>query len=83
MFVFDRLTGEPIYPIEEIPVKSSGLDGEKSWPTQPLPTHIPPFSRQEFSKALINDMFPTARAMLAWTPNQKDKILKKSVKEVC
>ena len=82
LFVFDRLTGDPIYPIEEIPVKSSGLDGEKSWPTQPLPTHIPPFARQEFSKDLINDMFPTARAMLAWTPNQKDKILKKTVKEV-
>ncbi len=82
LFVFDRLTGDPIYPIEEIPVNFSDLDGEKSWPTQPLPTHIPPFARQEFSKDLINDMFPTARAMLAWTPNQKDKILEKTVKEV-
>ena len=82
LFVFDRLTGEPIYPIEEIPVKSAKLDGEKSWPTQPLPTHIPPFARQEFSKDLINDMFPDAKAMLAWTPTQKDKILDKTIKQV-
>ncbi len=82
VFVFDRLTGNPIYPIEELPVRPSELEGEKAWSSQPLPTHIPPFARQEFSKDLINDMFPNAKAMLAWTPTQKDKILDKTIEEV-
>ncbi len=41
LFVFDRLTGEPIYPIEERPVPQSGIDGEKLSPTQPFST-LPP-----------------------------------------
>jgi len=45
LFVLDRVTGEPIYPIEEIEVKPSLLKGEKSSPTQPWPTVYPAFSR--------------------------------------
>ena len=82
VYVFERMTGNPLFPVEEIPVSPSELEGEKAWPTQPLPTHIPPFARQEFSKDLINDMFPGAKAMLAWTPIQKDKILNKTITEV-
>ena len=82
VYVFERMTGNPLFPVEEIPVSPSELEGEKAWPTQPLPTYIPPFARQEFSKDLINDMFPGAKAMLAWTPTQKDKILNKTITEV-
>ena len=46
VFVFDRETGEPLFPIEEVPVPASDLDGEAAWPTQPLPTQPAPFARQ-------------------------------------
>lgn len=44
VFLFHRETGEPLFPIEERPVPSSDLAGEKAWPTQPFPTRPPPFS---------------------------------------
>ena len=53
LFVLDRLTGEPIYPIEEIEVPASTVEGESAWPTQPVPTVYPPFSRTELT---INDL---------------------------
>ena len=62
VFVFDRLTGEPIFPIEEQPMPPSDLEGEEAWPTQPIPTHIPPFARQVFTEALVSDLFPNAKA---------------------
>ena len=37
LYVFDRVTGEPIWPIEERPVPASDMPGEKAWPTQPIP----------------------------------------------
>ena len=46
MFVFNRVTGEPIWPIEEQPVPPSDMPGEQAWPTQPVPTVLPPFTRQ-------------------------------------
>jgi len=82
VFVFDRKTGEHIFPVEEFPFPSSELENEESWPTQPLPTKIPPFARQEFTRDMINDMFPNSKALLAWTPNQKEKVLDKTLKEV-
>ncbi len=50
LFVFDRITGEPIYPIKEKKVPSSKLFGEFAWPTQPVPTVYPPFSRISLSE---------------------------------
>ncbi len=82
VFVFDRKTGEHIFPVEEFPFPLSELEDEESWPTQPLPTKIPPFARQEFTKDMINDMFPNSKALLAWTPNQKEKVSNKTIKEV-
>ncbi|MDQ8203798.1 PQQ-binding-like beta-propeller repeat protein [Pelagicoccus sp. SDUM812003] len=58
VFVFHRETGEPLYPIEEIPVPWSDLAGEQAWPTQPLPTKPEPFARQVFSYDLITDVSP-------------------------
>ena len=45
LYVFDRVTGEPVWPIEERPVQQSDVPGEKTSPTQPFPTKPPPFSR--------------------------------------
>ena len=58
LFVFNRDTGEPIWPIEERPVPQSDVPGEESWPTQPFPTAPPPFARQSFTVDDINPYLP-------------------------
>jgi len=45
LFVFNRVTGEPLWPIEERPAPKSDVPGEEAWPTQPFPTKPPPISR--------------------------------------
>ena len=54
LYVFDRVTGEPLWPIEERPVPKSDVPGEESWPTQPFPTKPPPFARLTFSLDDVN-----------------------------
>jgi quinoprotein glucose dehydrogenase len=54
MFVFDRVNGKPIFPIEEKPFPASSMPGEKAWPTQPIPTAVPAFTRHEVTKDMIN-----------------------------
>jgi glucose dehydrogenase len=54
VYVFNRVTGAPLWPIEERPVPQSDTPGEMSWPTQPFPTAPPPFARQSFTAADIN-----------------------------
>ena len=54
LYVFDRVTGEPIWPIEERPVPQTDLPGEQTWPTQPYPTNPPPFAKQSFGVEDIN-----------------------------
>ncbi len=54
VYVFDRTNGKPIWPIEERPVPKSDVPGEESWPTQPFPTHVPPFARQKFTTDMVN-----------------------------
>lgn len=51
LFVFDRVTGQPLWPIEERPVPQSDLVGEQAWPTQPFPTKPPPLMRQTYTEA--------------------------------
>ena len=46
LFVLDRDTGEPLFPVEEVPYPASDLQGEYTSPTQPMPTAPPPFTRQ-------------------------------------
>ncbi|NBA88213.1 PQQ-binding-like beta-propeller repeat protein [Emticicia sp. CRIBPO] len=46
VFVFDRVTGKPLFPIKEMPAPKSALPGEQAWPTQPLPVLPAPFARQ-------------------------------------
>jgi quinoprotein glucose dehydrogenase len=60
VFVFNRETGEPIWPIEERPVPQSDVPGEQAWPTQPFPTAPPPFARQSFTVKDINPFLPEA-----------------------
>ncbi|WP_241684808.1 outer membrane protein assembly factor BamB family protein [Cyclobacterium xiamenense] len=62
VFVFDRATGEPIYPIEEVPVPPSSLEGEEVWDSQPLPLVPPPFSRQVFTEEEVTNISPEAEA---------------------
>ena len=54
LYVFNRETGEPIWPIEERPVPKSEMPGEQSWPTQPFPTKPAPFAKQHFTLDDIN-----------------------------
>jgi len=64
LFVFDRVTGEPLWPIEERPVPKSDVPGEESWPTQPFPTKPPPFARQSFTEKDINPYLPEAEQQM-------------------
>ena len=54
LFVFNRLTGEPLWPIEEKPVPQSDVMGEWSSPTQPFQTQLKPYARQTFTEKDIN-----------------------------
>ncbi len=60
VFVLDRRTGKPIWPIEERPVPASDVPGEQASPTQPFPTWPKPFARQSFTEADINPYIPEA-----------------------
>ena len=50
LYVFDRVSGKPLWPIEERPVPQSDMPGEETWPTQPFPTFPQPFARQSFTE---------------------------------
>ncbi len=60
LFVFERETGRPIWPIEERPVPQSDIPGEAASPTQPFPTRPPAFARQSFTEKDINPYLPAA-----------------------
>ena len=62
VYVFDRLTGEPVWPIEERPVPAGTVPGEWYAPTQPFPTKPPPFERQGFPVDELIDFTPELRA---------------------
>ncbi|GAB3886153.1 outer membrane protein assembly factor BamB family protein [Spirosoma agri] len=54
VYVFDRVTGKPLFPIKEVPVPKSDIPGEVTWPTQPVPQKPAPFARQTMTEADIN-----------------------------
>ena len=62
LYVFDRVTGEPVWPIEERPVPPSTVPGERSWPTQPFPTKPPAFDRHGLTEDDLIDFTPELRA---------------------
>jgi quinoprotein glucose dehydrogenase len=60
VFLFDRVSGEPLFPIEERPVPPSDLRGEHAWPTQPIPVEPAPFARQSMTEADLTELNPAA-----------------------
>ena len=85
LYVFDRVTGKPIWPIVERPVPKSTMPGEQAWPTQPFPTVLPPFARQSFTaddvdpyiadpaeRKKIRDQILASRNLGLYTPASTD-----------
>ena len=62
LYLFNRVTGEPIFPIEERPVPQSDVPGEKTSPTQPFPTKPPPYDHQGVTLDNLIDFTPELRA---------------------
>ena len=60
IFLLDRETGAPLFPIEETPVAASKMPDEQSWPTQPIPSKPLPLCRQKFDENTITDISPEA-----------------------
>lgn len=56
LFLLDRETGEPLFPVEERSFPTSDLTGEVASPTQPIPVKPPPFTRQHYGEAEVYDL---------------------------
>jgi len=67
LYVFDRDTGKPLWPIVERPVPASDVPGEHASPTQPFPTAPPPFSRQGMTVKDMYTAFMTDEEKVWWT----------------
>lgn len=65
LYVLDRLTGKPIWGIEERPVPKSDVPGEESWPTQPFPLKPPPLSRLSMTREEVSNISPEIHAYCA------------------
>jgi len=65
VFVFDRVTGQPLFPIEEKPFPADGVAGEQPSPTQPIPLKPAPFTKQAFTEAEINPWAANRPAIVA------------------
>jgi quinoprotein glucose dehydrogenase len=64
IFLLDRETGKPLFPVEERPVPASDLRGEAPWPTQPFPLIQPSFARQIFTESDVTDISPQAHSQV-------------------
>ena len=62
VFVLDRDTGKPIFPIADVPVPQSDVAGEETWPTQPIPLKPPPLVRQAITEADLTNITPESHA---------------------
>ena len=67
LFVLDRETGKPLFPVEERPVPASSIPGEEAWPTQPFPLLPRPYARQDMTKDDLT----------SFSPGSYDSLLKK------
>jgi len=61
LYVFDRVSGQPVWPIEERPVEKGDVPGEWYSPTQPFPTKPPPYSRNGVTPDILVDFTPAIR----------------------
>ena len=68
VFLFDRVSGKPLFSVEERAVPASDLRGERAWPTQPVPVKPAPFARQSMTEADLTDRSPAAHeaALRRW-----------------
>ena len=64
-FVFDRVSGKPLFDIVEKPVPASEVPGEQAWATQPVPVKPPPYARQKMTRDELTDVTPESRAYCA------------------
>jgi quinoprotein glucose dehydrogenase len=60
VFVLERLTGKPLFPVEERPVPRSNVPGEATWPTQPFPLKPPALARQSLKRGEVSRVTPEA-----------------------
>jgi membrane-bound PQQ-dependent dehydrogenase (glucose/quinate/shikimate family) len=65
VFIFDRVTGTPLFPVEERAVPTSNVPGEESWPTQPFPSKPPALVRQGFNENDITTVTPESHRYCA------------------
>jgi quinoprotein glucose dehydrogenase len=65
VFVLDRITGKPLFPVEERPVPQSDVPGESTWPTQPFPMRPPPISRDRIAADEITTVTPESHRYCA------------------
>jgi quinoprotein glucose dehydrogenase len=65
LFVLERETGKPLFPIEERPVPASDVPGERAWPTQPFPAKPPPLTSHRITEAELHAPTPEHRAACA------------------
>ena len=72
VYVFDRVTGEPVWEIEERPVPASTVPGERLSPTQPFPTRPPPFEQQGITLDDLIDFTPELRSEAEAILNESD-----------
>ena len=66
LFVFERVTGKPLWPIQERPVPPSDVPGEVAAKTQPFPTVVPPFARQSMTVKDMYDKFMKPEEKAWW-----------------
>lgn len=65
VFIFDRVTGKPLFPIREVPVPKSPLPDEATWPTQPVPTLPAPFARQTIAETELSPYATNRDSLIA------------------
>ena len=75
LFLLDRNTGKPLFPVEERPVPQSAIPGEISSPTQPFPLKPPPYSKQSFTANDITDLNPAATKAVEDFIDEKNMLL--------
>jgi glucose dehydrogenase len=72
VFILDRMTGRPIYGVEERPIAKSNVPGEESWPTQPFPLKPPPLGRLSMTRDEITTVTPKSHQYcLDWWDKEK------------
>lgn len=61
LYLFERTTGKPLFPIKEVPVQASAVPGEQAWPTQPVPLAPKPLSWTRVTVADLTERTPAAK----------------------